>query len=126
MSNTIKTKREPLDAVSNGRGKVSIHGPRRTYAPLDAIGGKSGKASVSTSWAGKSLSVDPWDKVSSTRLARAARVPSHARTAREWAAIHKIGENGARRELKELKESGVLDSEMVIRDGHLERVYWPK
>ena len=107
---------KPLDVVSSGRGKASVR-----HAPLDVIGGMAGKASVIEL---KRPTVDPWDKIATLRPAR-KQIPVHARTIQEYAKVHGIGKDTARRELNDLVAAKVLDTEIKIRGGHLERLYWP-
>ena len=106
---------KPLDAVSSGRGKASVQ-----HAPLDLVGGTTGKACVRETC----IPVDPWDRIAALRPAR-KQIPDNARTIREYAKIHGIGRDAACRELNELVASGVLDTDLKIRNGHLERLYWP-
>jgi hypothetical protein len=106
--------RKPLDVISSGRGKASVR-----HAPLDAIGGAAGKLMIV-----EDADVDPWDKIAALRPAR-KQVPDNARTIREYAKTHGIGKDAACRELNELVASGVLDTDLKIRNGHLERLYWP-
>jgi hypothetical protein len=100
---------KPLDAVSNGRGKVSL---RRT--PLDATGTTGGKASV-------------LDKVAMLRPARPV-VPQGAFSVKDYMQRFELSHGAALYELKGLVERGVIATAMGSRGGHVgsaERMYWP-
>jgi hypothetical protein len=108
-----------LDVVSNGRGKVSVHGPRRTVPTLDAFGGTIGKATVEQP-------ATVWDRVAALRPAGPI-IPENAFTRKEYMERFQISHATARLELQRLIEQGVLGTAIgtgAIRPGARARMYW--
>ena len=114
---------KPLDAVSNGRGKVTGRRNRISGSALDAVGAAAGKATVA-----KSATVDVWDRVASLRPAQ-PEIPEGAFTLKEYMTRFQISMGVARRELARLMASGAVATEMGKNTaagcaGHPERMYW--
>ena len=112
-----------LDAVSNGRGKVTGRRNRISGSALDAVGAAAGKATVA-----KSATVDVWDRVASLRPAQ-PEIPEGAFTLKEYMTRFQISMGVARRELARLMASGAVATEMGKNTaagcaGHPERMYW--
>lgn len=117
--------RKPLDVISSGRGKASVRrAPLDVRAPMPEFLRQASNAFIGKASIVETADVDPWDKIAALRPAR-KQVPDNARTIREYAKTHGIGKDAACRELNELVASGVLDTDLKIRNGHLERLYWP-
>jgi hypothetical protein len=111
-----------LDAVSNGRGKVTVRRNCVSGSALDAVGA-AGKATVA-----KSATVDVWDRVASLRPAQ-PEIPEGAFTLKEYMTRFQISMGVARRELARLLASGAVATEMGKNTGagcagHPERMYW--
>jgi hypothetical protein len=101
---------KPLDAVSNGRGKVSVRN-----APLDAVATTGAKATV-------------WDKVGAMRPAR-PKIPGVAFSLRDYMERFDLSYGSAKKELSDLVSQGMLDTAIGSgkgKTGHPERMYWPK
>jgi hypothetical protein len=112
-----------LDAVSNGRGKVTVRRNCVSGSALDAAGAAAGKATVA-----KSATVDVWDRVASLRPAQ-PEIPEGAFTLKEYMTRFQISMGVARRELARLMASGAVATEMGKNTaagcaGHPERMYW--
>jgi response regulator of citrate/malate metabolism len=111
-----------LDAVSNGRGKVTGRRNRISGSALDAVGAAAGKATVA-----KSATVDVWDRVASLRPAQ-PEIPEGAFTLKEYMTRFQISMGAARRELARLADSGALATAIGKNTtgcvGHPERMYW--
>ena len=82
-----------LDAVFNGRGKVTVRRNRISGSALDAVCA-AGQATVA-----KSATVDVWDRVASLRPAQ-PDIPEGAFTLKEYMTRFQISMGVARRELR--------------------------